>query len=96
MHGGHCCILLASASQSEIAVMVCIWLDACVVPGCSQHCCNMLVMLELAWPVGNALQRLIGIAGMLHLVRMPDERTVCMPMIAKLLLCAESHYWHGM
>jgi hypothetical protein len=41
-------------------------------------------------------QRLIGMAGMLQLVNMPDEHAVCMPTIAKLLLAVESHLWHRM
>jgi hypothetical protein len=39
-------------------------------------------------------QRLIGMAGMLQLVIMPDEHAACMPMIAKLEMAVESHLWH--
>jgi hypothetical protein len=38
--------------------------------------------------------RLIGMAGMLQLVNMPDEHAACMPMIAKLVMAVESHLWH--
>jgi hypothetical protein len=34
-------------------------------------------------------QQLIGMAGMLQFVYMPNEHAVCMPMIAKLLLVVE-------
>jgi hypothetical protein len=41
-------------------------------------------------------QRLIGMAGMLQLVNMPEEHAACMTMIAKLLLAVERHLWHRM
>jgi hypothetical protein len=41
-------------------------------------------------------QRLIGMAGMLQFVSMPEEHAAWMTMVAKLLSTVESHSWHRM